>query len=218
VALRPEQRAEIEKLAADAQARHEAGAEARKAAMLALAAQIERGSLDRAALQPKVDAIAAAWDRSRAADRAAIERLHAILDSDQRSDLVDAIEDGIRDRMQEHAWHAPIVEKWAKDLGLTDDQKDQIRSALKTRFADQRGGAWREGARKGKRALEAFKEDHFVLDEVAPPEDARAKAGEISGKVLGVVESVLPILTPAQRKIAADKLRARAAAGEDMTP
>ena len=59
--------------------------------------------------------------------------------------------------------------------------------------------------------LEAFKGDSFSMDAVAPPEDVRAGAHEISGRMLEMVETVLPILTPEQRTLAAAKLRDRAA-------
>jgi len=39
---------------------------------------------------------------------------------------------------------------------------------------------------------------------------------EMSGRIFGIVESVLPILTPEQRRIAAGKIRARAAVGEEI--
>ena len=57
VALRPEQRTEIEKLAQDAEARHAPMFEGRKELMLAFADQIERGTIDKAALQPKIDRV-----------------------------------------------------------------------------------------------------------------------------------------------------------------
>src|SRR5947209_2008630 len=47
VALRPEQRTEIEKLASDAEARHATGSTARKDLMEALAAQVDAGKIDR---------------------------------------------------------------------------------------------------------------------------------------------------------------------------
>ena len=59
VALRPDQRTELEKLAASAEQRHLAMADGKKDLMLTVADQIEKGSIDRAALQPKIDRIVA---------------------------------------------------------------------------------------------------------------------------------------------------------------
>ena len=49
-----------------------------------------------------------------------------------------------------------------------------------------------------------------------PPETLRARAAIGSSRFIGLAEKVLPILTPDQRKIAAEKLRAMANAGVDV--
>jgi len=216
VPLRAEQRTEIEKLASDAETRHATIAAAHKDVVLALAAQVEAGRIDRAALQPKIDASVKAWEGVRPADRAAIERLHTILDADQRSELVDAIESRIHAKMEAHPWRERM-EEWSRDLKLTDDQKSRIGQALHAQFAG--GGRlheMHEGAKKGKHALEAFKQDRFVIDEVMPPADIAAHAAGATNHILGVADAVLPILTAEQRTIAAQKLRTRAAAGDDL--
>jgi hypothetical protein len=71
VPLRPDQRTELEKLASDAEARHQATLSARKDIVDAVAAQVEAGKIDRAALQPKIDAAADAWAKVQGDDRAA---------------------------------------------------------------------------------------------------------------------------------------------------
>src|SRR5689334_6609299 len=92
VPLRPDQRTELEKLAADAEARHSSLVGIRKDLMLAVADQIEKGSIDRAALQPKIDQAVAAMEKSRPEDRAAIVRVHDLLDTQQRNAFVDALQ------------------------------------------------------------------------------------------------------------------------------
>ncbi len=209
VPLRTDQRTEIEKLAADAEARHQGGRDIHATLALAVADQIERGGIDRAALQPQIDAAVASFEKSRGADRAALERLHAILDASQRSALVDAVEDKVHSRMEHHALKAKM-EEWATDLKLTDAQKDQIRDILRDKFFEHRG-EWKEGRQHGKQVLEAFRGERFVLDEIAPPVDARAKANTMADRVVGIAQAVLPVLTPEQRSLAAAKIRTRAA-------
>ena len=68
---------------------------------------------------------------------------------------------------------------------------------------------------KGKAMMEAFKSDHFVMNEVEPEGDVHAKASEMSTRFLGVVEQVLPMLTPEQRALAAAKIREHARGGAD---
>jgi Spy/CpxP family protein refolding chaperone len=216
VALRPEQRAEIEKLAADAEARHAPVAAARREVIELLATQIESGRIDRAAMQPKIDASIAAWDAACNGDRAALERLHVILDADQREQLVDAVEARLREHFQAQPWRARIQE-WEADLKLTDAQKGTIRDALVAQRTSHGGSQFREGMHKGKRALESFKSDRFVLDEVAPRADLRARSRTTIDHVTAVAETVLPLLTPAQRTIAAEKLRAHVASSSSST-
>src|SRR5262249_55610613 len=152
VPLRPDQRKEIEGLATAFEQRHAAGLAARKDFADVLAASIERGSIDRTAITPKIQAIGDAMAQAQPADRAAIERLHAILDHDQRVELVDAAKAQFHDRKQDH-FGRHHMEEWARDLKLTSDQRDRIRDALKARFEGEARGAWKEGAKKGKHAF-----------------------------------------------------------------
>ncbi len=219
VPLRPDQRTELEKLAADAEARHQTVAPARKDLVEAVAAQVEAGTLDRAALQPKIDAAAAAWDSVRTQDRAAFERVHALLDTTQRAAFTDALHAQMKAAKGNHGHNG--MKQWATDLNLTDAQKDQIKAAFqaaKTKNA-QAGhdfhAEMKEHHAKGSQMMDAFKSDRFVMDEVAPKVDAKQATAKMSGRMLGMIETVLPILTPEQRTIAADKIRAKATAGGD---
>src|SRR5579883_2649072 len=214
VPLRAAQRTEIEKLAADADARHATTKQARQALAEAVAQQVEAGKIDRAALQPKIDAVATAMEQVRPADRAAFERLHAILDADQRAAFVNALEAQVHAKMGEHPGKHHM-HQWATDLKLTDDQKSQIHAIMKDRFAAMKSEHERhakdghDGAH-GKKMLEAFKQDRFVMDEVAPAVDVHAAAKKMSDRMLGFVEAVVPVLTPEQRTIAAQKIRTQA--------
>jgi Spy/CpxP family protein refolding chaperone len=220
VSLRADQRSAIEQLAAEAETRHAATKQVRAEIANALAAQIEAGKIDRAALQPKIDAAAQAWEASRPADRAALEKLHAILDKDQRSAFVDALVAKIHAAHASHDGHhegKAHLEKLAADLKLTDDQRAQIGTILHGQMKAHHGD-WKEGREKGKAMMEAFKGDHFVMSEVAPPVDVRAKANAMSDHILGVIEQVLPILTPEQRTIAASKIRERGGDVMELSP
>ena len=217
VPLRNDQRTEIEKLATEAEARHASGRQAHKDLMEAVALEVEAGKIDRAALQPKIDAVAVEMEKSRDADRASFERLHAILDASQRAAFVNALEARVHEKMGEHGDHASKgarggMKQWAEDLKLTDDQKTQIFAALHEKMKE------REHAHgdheRGAKVMEAFKTDHFVMSEVAPKVDMKAAANKMSDRILGIVETALPILTPEQRTLAAQKIRARAADGD----
>lgn len=213
VPLTTTQRTTLEKLASDAEARHAAARAARKDLTEAVAAQVQAGTIDRTALQPKIDALTAALQAAQPADRAAFEQLHAVLTPDQRTAFVDAIEARIGERMGKmHDRHG--LKQWATDLGLTDDQKAQIESAMKQQWqahaAAHEGAPWAEAKEHGAKLMAAFKQDRFVMDEVAPPKDVAQTAQKMSGRFLSMVEAALPVLTPQQRAIAAQKIRDRA--------
>jgi Spy/CpxP family protein refolding chaperone len=210
VPLTPPQRSEVDKLAADADGRHADITAARKALELAVADQVDTGRIDRAALQPKIDALVEAVKRTQAPDRAAFERLHALLDPDQRVAFVNAVEAQVSQRMGEH--HPGMrLQEWADLLKLTDDQRGRIREMLK-QLAEQTHPmqAAEHGARRGAKILGAFKTDRFVFDEVAPAQDLREKITGATDRFLGLAAQALPILTPEQRTAASQHLRSKA--------
>jgi Spy/CpxP family protein refolding chaperone len=220
VPLTAAQRAQIEKLAADAEVRHAGVNAARKELMLALAAQVQAGQLDRAALQPKLDALVSAMKLAQPGDRAAFEQLHAILGPDQRTAFVDALEAHIGERIGQVREKHPL-KRWADDLKLTDDQKAQIKTAMQQRFqaaAHDPNAAphWAEAKEHGAKVLGAFKQDRFVMDEVSPARDVGEKATKMADHFLGMAETVLPLLTPDQRVLAAQKLRERADQADEL--
>lgn len=237
VPLRSDQRTEIETLAAEAEARHAPTADARKELMLTFADQVENGAIDRAALQAKIDAAAADLEKVRADDRAALVKLHALLDAEQRHAFVDALEEqmkSMKSKRGDRGAHAKggfgKMKQLAADLELTDEQKSQIKDAMREarkegketwkRRRHERAGhgaahADRKGPRRGPmKVLEAFREDKLDLDKLALRGGAEPAARSATLRMASMAEKVLPILTPQQRKIAADKLRAMAASGD----
>jgi Spy/CpxP family protein refolding chaperone len=249
VPLRPDQRAELEKLAQEAEARHALLAERRKELMLAIADQVEKGAIDRAALEPTIDRLTADLEKARTEDRAAITRLHAILDKDQRNAFVDALEGQMEAKGEAfahaHGKHGKKgfagfakMKQLADELKLTEEQRSQIREAMKASFKERfehsdqmvkdgpkrhakhfRGEGARAGRgakhhRFGKHALEAFREDEFDIEAVAPPVRGKVMAAAGTERMTAMAEKILPILTAEQRKIAADKLRSTAQSGD----
>jgi Spy/CpxP family protein refolding chaperone len=222
VPLTASQRVAIETLATATEARHADDRAARKDLVLTLAAQVQAGQLDRAALQPKIDALVASLQKAQPADRAAFEQLHAILTADQRVAFVDAMQARIGERVGKALDKHPL-KQWAEDLGLTEDQRSQIKDALKAQWqasAQGHDGAppRAEAKERGAKVMGAFKQDRFVMDEVSPAMDVGAKAHKMTEHMLGIAQAALPILTPQQRAIAAQKLRDRAEAMEDVAP
>jgi Spy/CpxP family protein refolding chaperone len=214
VPLTAPQRASIEAMARDFETRHAMAQTSRKDFMLALAAQVEAGHIERAALQPKLDTLSTALESARPADRASLEQLHGLLSADQRAAFVDALQARMAQGKNEGRGHHPL-KQWADDLKLSEDQRTQIRAALHSRTEatehDRDGEHPHAGANgHGAKVLSAFKEDHFVLDEVAPSRDIAKGVGKMGNHVIGLAEVAVPVLTADQRTLAAQKLRERA--------
>jgi hypothetical protein len=235
VPLRADQRATIEQMAKDSETRMEPARKARGDLMLAIADQVQKGAIDRTALQPKIDAVTAAHAAAEPGNRAAFEKLHDLLTADQRLAFVNAMQaehnehqgqgmrEGMRGRMQ----------KWASDVGLSQDQQDQIKTKMQARWESHlavaatgvdQTGAVKDGRMMAagykmheqyKAMLEAFKGDTFKMDQVAPVGDHREMANGFAGHMLGMLETALPVLTPDQRVIAANKVREHATKFEE---
>jgi hypothetical protein len=219
VPLRAEQRSEIDKLVADAEARHAPLAEGRKALLTTFADQVENGTIDRGALQASIDKITAGLDSVQASDRAAFVKLHDLLDSSQRNAFVDAFKAQVKGKRGEHAEPLAKLRQFGEDLKLTDAQRAQIRDVLLQAHRDgfkehahARGG---RGQHHPGEALEAFRGDKLDLDKALPSDAAKVQVSFMADRAIGFFEKVLPILTPEQRKIAADKIRERVAVGDD---
>jgi Spy/CpxP family protein refolding chaperone len=215
VALRADQRVQIEKLAATADAQQSAVHAARHELVLALADQVAAGQIDRTALGPKIDAVATAALAVQTADRAALTQLHSILDAGQRTAFVDALESKLGGHWHSHMHMGGMSwkDRWA-ELNLTDEQTSQIEAVLHDAFASHHG-EWKGGLERGKSTLEAFKGEAFAIDQVAPPVDVRAKTTEMTGRFVDIAQRVLPILTPEQRSLAAQKIHTRASAAPE---
>lgn len=238
VPLRADQRTAIEQLAKDTETRMEPARKARGDLMLAIADQVQKGAIDRTALQPKIDAVAAAHQTAQPGNRAAFEKLHDLLTPEQRLAFVNAMQAEHHEHQgqgqgQGQGMMRGRMQKWAADLGLSQDQQDQIKTKMQARWqahfagtvtgadptnAAQDGHMMAEGHKmheQYKAMLEAFKTDNFKMDQVAPAQDHREMANGFAGHMLGMLETALPVLTPEQRTIAANKVREHATKFEE---
>jgi hypothetical protein len=207
VALRADQKQQVDQLAAEAAARHAPIQQARQALANALADQVQAGAIDRTTLKPRLDALQQAVEQSRPADRAALVTLHNLLDSTQRNQFVDALEAQFRGRASEG--RGMQMHKWASDLNLSEQQRQQLQAAMRTEFQGKGGGGrgeWRGQAEKGKKLFESFRQDQFTIDSTFAVAPNRVERG--ATRFVDLAEAAVPILTPEQRAIAAQKLRA----------
>jgi Spy/CpxP family protein refolding chaperone len=230
VPLRPAQRTEIESLITASVQRHKVSNPG-KEVMLELASQIEKGSIDEAALKTKMDASKAAMDPIRAEDHKAIQRVHDLLDASQRTALVDSLEAkrGERfghhgDKAKEDVAGAPNKEHgfrhgggmgfgMMKELNLTADQQSKIQEAMKADMQSWKaaGGEHKDHAaradhEKRENPLEAFKADTFDANK-ALSFGHEGHEGMGPERMIHMAKVVTPILTPEQRATAAKLIR-----------
>jgi Spy/CpxP family protein refolding chaperone len=184
--LRADQKTAVEALKKGLEPSRTAARAAHKDLVETLAAQIAANKVDRAALQPKIDAFGTAAGNERAAERASLDKLHGILDAKQRVAFADAME-----ARANHAGHAGGAAHGGKAKNAPDAAKVQ---AMK----DAQKKIW-----------EAFKQDKFAMDSVAP-NDARAKTIEHEGKMVDALKTKVASMTPEQRTAFATKMKERA--------
>jgi len=207
VSLRPDQKQAVDQLAADAAARHAPIKAARLALVSALADQVQAGAIDRALLKPKVDALVQAIEQSRPAGQASLMKLHDILDKTQRHQFVDALEAEFHGRHGGGEGRGMKLRKWATDLNLSDQQRQQIHAAVKAQFQGQESGNGHgKGMHEARQLLESFRQDQFTIDPNASP-FTPDKIEHHVDKIVSLAAAAVPILTPEQRAIAAQKLR-----------
>ncbi len=197
------QRAEIEELAEDTIERHATTRAAMAKLASAFADQIEKGTLDRAALDALLDEAKKAREANRPKDVESLDKLHALLDKDQRDALADAIEDRVKERF---GGRRERMGELGEKLQLSDDQRSEIKSLVMSKVKQGGFGAMREKMKQRKEALGSFREDDFDAGAVL----AGAGEGDKRAMVLDIAEAVLPKLSAEQRKLAAELLRERA--------
>ncbi len=190
VSLTASQRTEIEQLFKDADARHaKAKADSitpRKTMLLTLATEVESGNVDRAAMKPQIDAMEAPWASARTADRTALERINTILGPAQRAALVGATQG-------KHP-HGVGHDKEGKEYGHHNHDGRMAKWGAELQLTPAQQQKIREDLRA----------DH--TGDGAPARVGRDHAG----RMIHLAEVATPILTPAQRALAAAKLRDRA--------
>lgn len=209
VTLRPEQRAQVDAIKKEGGLKHAAVKKAKKVVLETLAAQVGAGKFDRAAMQESIDEMMLATMDEAKAHRVALDKLHALLDKHQRAQLATAIEARMTaDTDDKHAAHEEM-RRLVDVLKLTPDQRTKVASFFKDQKKDDSEHGTQAKEREHK-MLEAFKGDKYDADKVLPMSAVRAHAQQEVGRLLGVVQHIMPVLTPEQRAVAAEMLLDRA--------
>jgi Spy/CpxP family protein refolding chaperone len=211
--LTPAQRTSIEQLVQTRRAAEVPVRQADAQVLTMLAQQVEQASIDKQALAPTVSARESAAVSARSVDLDTAQKLHDLLTSAQRAQLVD----GIEAHFQAHggppdggpqAHHGHLGEI-AKKLGLSDQQKQQIFANLRAEGVAQPGPGAHGNPGAGKAWLDSFKGDTFNASASAANDPQ--KMDQRADRMEDLLVAAVPVLTPAQRAQLATHLRTRAA-------
>jgi hypothetical protein len=177
------QQADFERVAADVEPRYVATNAARAALIEAVAAQVEQGKIDAAALQPSIDAFSKSVANERSANHAALTRFGVILARPQRGALMSAFQSIAQARPEDGAGETakPTTPGLLRGLDLSADQRSQLRLAKAT-FAEGAG------------------QERFA-----------GLAHDPLARTIRFLDRVLPILTAEQRATVAQRVRAKTA-------
>ena len=163
--LATDQRAQLDDIAADVARKSVATKVARDALLEAMATQVEQGTIVRAALQPRLDALRASSADEQSALQAALTVVNGILTDSERARLADTLTPKLSEAPPRANQHRSRRDGLLGGLALSPEQSLQVNAAM-------------------------------------PP----GLLSHIERRVF-VLERALPILTPAQRSMVAQRLR-----------
>lgn len=218
--LRADQRVAVESLAKDMKAKAAPLRVLHAKAMKQVAEGVRAGKIDQAQVKALIQQAKTQAQALKPDFLTSLNKLHAILDPAQRTQLVQLIKEKKQKRFKGmHGKHRGKMRKMAKELNLTEDQKAQIKTALRAKFRGmhkERGkmsGEWQQRKADMQAAAAAFTSDSFDARSLAlfQKKGPGAKAGHMGMKMVTMSETILPILTPDQRELLATKIEKRAA-------
>ena len=202
--LTQEQQKAVGKLAQELGPRQAEVEQDRKKLMSAIADQLAAEHFDRSALDEPGDTLVTAHQAELPVLRKTFMAIHDLLTPEQRGKFADTLQKHLDERKEHHAAGA-WFNKFAKDLALSDDQKEQVHEVLEN--AKKTRGSETGHAAIAEKMLQAFRGDSFNPEAVAPEKEAQAHVKDHVTRMLDVSESIAGILTPEQRTKAAEKIR-----------
>lgn len=198
--LNEQQAQELSQLGQAIDAQEAAVHDAKRGLMLALAQQMEQGQINRQGLENEVKQLADARQSAGPAMKAALDRIHQVLNPEQRKAFADALESAIQQRAQavsQGGW----LNQWSQELGLNDQQKSQVQQIL-----NQLRPTMEHHQQQMQRVLSAFRGQSFNIDQIVPQREATQEAREGAERIVGIAQQIAQVLTPQQRQLAAKKI------------
>jgi Spy/CpxP family protein refolding chaperone len=216
----PEQRAAIEKIQADLRAKLEPARAAEGKVVVLLADGIASGHIDKGKVDTAIARVGAASAGVHAAAADSMNQLHSVLDPAQRAELVEKVEAhwqvwkeangaGAEAAMPSERGH---LEGLARELSLTADQIDKIRTALKAASADGNQHLDEDKVTSHIGAFgTAFEAASFDAKTLKSGDTVNAHLASWGAMAMAhFYEAVAPVLTPEQRAKLAENVREHA--------
>jgi Spy/CpxP family protein refolding chaperone len=199
--LSPQQKDEIQKLGADVNQHVGDVDKAKRDLLLDLAKEIESGQIDESTLKPDEDKVDRAAEAASPDLRSAFQKMHDVLNADQRKEFVTGFRDALHKREPKLDTKSQ-VDELAKNLSLTDDQKQKISGIL-----DEDKAANDETRGRLDKVLDAFPSDSFSIDDVLPAGSVKDRGDKMMHRIVDQTRKVAAVLTPEQRAKAAKAIR-----------
>ena len=224
--LRADQRVAVESLAKDMKAKCAPLRKLRKQAMTEVAAGVRAGKIDKAQVQALILQAKASAESLKPDFQTSLNKLHAILDPAQRTQLVALIKEKKQEGFKGmRGKHRGKMAKMAKQLNLTEAQQEQIKAAMKAQFKNRgkdrsamsgkdrsaMSGKWQQRRADMKAAAQAFTSDTFDARSLALFQKGPGKSHHKGMRMVKMSETILPILTETQREQLATIIDKRAA-------
>ena len=205
--LRADQRVAVESLVKDMKAKAAPLRKLRKQAMAQAAAGARAGKIDKVAVEALSQQARTQAQALKPDFLTALNKLHAILDQQQRAQLVQLIKEKKQKRGQHfRGKHRNKMQKLAKQLDLTEAQQAQIKTAMMAQFGqfkkDQSAmkGKWQQHRADAQAAAAAFTSDTFDASSLALFNKAPRMGAHKGQRMIAMSDTILPVLTDVQRE------------------
>jgi hypothetical protein len=221
VDLRPDQRPAARAVLADTQARTEPARAIRARVAAAIADDIQAGRLTASTIPQRMAELGRADAITAAAFDDAANRLHALLDEDQRKDLLGELRSNWKDHRKDIfglGWQSGggfgQLKALAEELDLSSSQRRAVRAKVRGEMKDtlpavrERAHAARERLME---AASAFRSSRFNASSHNLGREAAEARRTLIGVQLRVASALLPSLSAEQRAKLANHIRAQRA-------
>jgi hypothetical protein len=201
VRMRPDQAVAARKIGAQIAPMEAVSRATGNALVLALADQVEAGKMNGLALAPMIKALAVTKENLLLTIRDVLDRLHVLLDDEQRADFADAFEHGIHLNVALMSDPKRIDERLS-DLALDEVQKQELHYVHEALV-----GMTKVDRHNAHRGIEGFRGEMLSLETMYPRRDIPAIVRARLATAFELLKGFVDILDSKQRSLLAEHLR-----------